>query len=282
VIEVHDVARQFGDKTVVTELNFRVNQGEIFSLLGPNGAGKSTTIRMMIGLLHPSRGEIRIGGLNVQRETKKVHQQIGVVFELPNLYNRLSVQDNLQLFADMYGVSKHRVREVLQDLYLEEKKGTKVGALSKGWKQRVLIARSILHEPKFLFLDEPTSGLDPNTTKLIRDYLLHLKSLGTTVVITTHDMHEADELSDHVGIMHNGRIVALDSPHQLKTRYGSKQLRIQLNQQGTGSTIEIPFELDSSVEFLYERLKAGEVLSVHSTEASLAQVFARLTGSELS
>lgn len=281
MIEVHDVARQFGDKTVVTELNFRVNQGEIFSLLGPNGAGKSTTIRMMIGLLHPSRGEIRIGGLNVQRETKKVHQQIGVVFELPNLYNRLSVQDNLQLFADMYGVSKHRVREVLQDLYLEEKKGTKVGALSKGWKQRVLIARSILHEPKFLFLDEPTSGLDPNTTKLIRDYLLHLKSLGTTMVITTHDMHEADELSDHVGIMHNGRIVALDSPHQLKTRYGSKQLRIQLNQQGTGST-EIPFELDSSVEFLYERLKAGEVLSVHSTEASLAQVFARLTGSELS
>lgn len=282
MIEVHDVARQFGDKTVVTELNFRVNQGEIFSLLGPNGAGKSTTIRMMIGLLHPSRGEIRIGGLNVQRETKKVHQQIGVVFELPNLYNRLSVQDNLQLFADMYGVSKHRVREVLQDLYLEEKKGTKVGALSKGWKQRVLIARSILHEPKFLFLDEPTSGLDPNTTKLIRDYLLHLKSLGTTMVITTHDMHEADELSDHVGIMYNGRIVALDSPHQLKTRYGSKQLRIQLNQQGTGSTIEIPFELDSSVEFLYERLKAGEVLSVHSTEASLAQVFARLTGSELS
>lgn len=281
MIEVHDVARQFGNKTVVTELNFRVNQGEIFSLLGPNGAGKSTTIRMMIGLLHPSRGEIRIGGLNVQRETKKVHQQIGVVFELPNLYNRLSVQDNLQLFADMYGVSKHRVREVLQDLYLEEKKGTKVGALSKGWKQRVLIARSILHEPKFLFLDEPTSGLDPNTTKLIRDYLLHLKSLGTTMVITTHDMHEADELSDHVGIMHNGRIVALDSPHQLKTRYGSKQLRIQLNQQGTGST-EIPFELDSSVEFLYERLKAGEVLSVHSTEASLAQVFARLTGSELS
>lgn len=282
MIEVYDVSKEFGGKSVVTDLNFLVDQGEIFSLLGPNGAGKSTTIRMMVGLLRPSRGEIRIRGLNVQREAKKVHQQIGVVFELPNLYNRLSVQDNLQLFADMYGVSKHRARQVLEDLHLEERKGTKVGTLSKGWKQRVLIARSILHEPKVLFLDEPTSGLDPNTSKLIQDYLLHLKSLGTTLVITTHDMHEADELSDHVGIMHNGKIVALDSPHQLKNRYGSKQLRLQLDQQGTVSTIEIPFELDSSAEFLYGRMQAGEVLSVHSTEASLAQVFARLTGSELS
>lgn len=283
MIEVQGVSKEFGQKLAVTDLDFQVIQGEIFSLLGPNGAGKSTIMRMMIGLLTPTQGEIRIGGLNVQKASKQVHQQIGVVFELPNLYNRLSVHDNLQLFADIYGVSKARVNQVLEALYLDEKKNAKVGNLSKGWKQRVLIARSILHEPKVLFLDEPTSGLDPNTTKGIRDYLLHLKSIGTTLVITTHDMHEAEELSDHVAIMYNGRIVALDSPSRLKAQYGSKQLRIQLKMQGGGeSIIELPFESDSSSDYLYQHLRAGDVLSIHSTEASLAQVFAQLTGSELS
>jgi len=283
MIEVVDVSKEFGPKIVVTDLNFRVNRGEIFSLLGPNGAGKSTTIRMMIGLLPPTRGEIWIGGLNVKEEAKKVHQKIGVVFELPNLYNRLCVLDNLRLFADLYGISSSRVQQVIQELQLDEKKNVKVGNLSKGWKQRVLIARSIIHEPEVLFLDEPTSGLDPNTTTLIRDYLLQLRANGTTLMITTHDMHEADELSDHVAIMHDGRIVALDSPGNLKQQYGSKQLRIQLKgQYGPTTLIEIPFESDASVDYLHERLKSGDVRSVHSTEASLAQVFAQLTGRELS
>lgn len=283
MIQVEGVTKRFRQKAAVTEISFQVVQGEIFSLLGPNGAGKSTTMRMLTGLLKPTHGEIRIGGRNIRTEAKAVHEHIGVVFELPNLYNRLSVKDNLQLFADLYGVSKGRMSEVLLELHLDEKQNTKVGSLSKGWKQRVLIARSLLHQPEVLFLDEPTSGLDPNTTQLIRDYLAQLKQRGTTLMLTTHDMHEADELSDRVAVMHNGRIVALDSPSRLKAAYGSKKLYVELKQrEGKTSTVELPFDDGASADFLYEHLKAGEVQSVHSTEASLAQVFARLTGSELS
>ena len=281
MIEVKNVSKHFKEKKAVDGVSFSVQKGEIFGFLGPNGAGKTTTSRMMIGLLKPTEGEIWIDNLNVQKATKKVHEKIGVVFELPNLYIKWTIRENLMFFAELYSVSADRVNRVMESLQLTDKAKIKVGSLSKGWKQRVLIARALLHEPKILFLDEPTSGLDPNTATLIRQYILELKEKGTTIVLTTHDMHEADELSDRVGIMHNGKLVALDTPENLKKQFGEENMTIQYNENGMLEELTLPLYSEESAEFLYEKMKKGTVVSVHSREASLATVFAKLTGSEL-
>ncbi|WP_438498436.1 ABC transporter ATP-binding protein [Paenibacillus sp. IHBB 3054] len=282
MIQLTEVSKSFQEKRAVDRLSFSVGEGEVFGFLGPNGAGKTTTIRMMTGLLQPSEGQILINGMNISQHKKKVHAEIGVVFELPNLYVRSSIRDNLELFADLYGVSKGRLDEVIGSLQLEERQKFKVGSLSKGWKQRVLIARSLLHRPKVLFMDEPTSGLDPNSAALIRKYIMRIKDEGTTIVITTHDMHEAEELSDRVGIMHAGRLVALDNPQSLKKAYGKAEIEAEYWQEDKVMSTSWPLADEMTKDHIYQLMASGKLISLHSKEASLADVFAALTGSELS
>lgn len=282
MIEVKNVSKNYKETRAVNRINFKVNEGEIFGFLGPNGAGKTTTIRMMIGLLKPNEGEIWIDHLNIQKETKKIHQRIGVVFEQPNLYLKWSILDNLKFFARLYDVSLKQVNHVMESLHLHDKAAVKVNSLSKGWKQRVLIARALLHQPKVLFLDEPTSGLDPNTATLIRQYIYALKLQGTTVVITTHDMNEADELSDRVGIMHRGELVALDTPQKLKEQHGESSIIVEYEHNNEVVKTTLPINSKKTAAFLYETMNDGNIISVHSQEATLAGVFSELTGSELS
>lgn len=283
MIEVKNVSKIYkGTIPVVKDVSFSIKEGEIFGFLGPNGAGKTTTIRMMIGLLKTTEGEIWINNWNVHKDMKKVHGQIGVVFELPNLYLKWTIQDNLKFFADLYNVPSNQINEVMESLQLIDKANVKVSSLSKGWKQRVLIARALLHKPKILFLDEPTSGLDPNTATLIRKFIHSLKLQGTTVVLTTHDMNEADELSDRVGIMHNGRLIALDTPEKLKNQYGIKEIVIEYIENEKVLNTTLPLNTVETATFLYEKMNASHIVSVHSQEATLADVFAQLTGSELS
>ncbi|WP_174729170.1 ABC transporter ATP-binding protein [Mesobacillus harenae] len=282
MIDVRNVSKVFKDSIAVDQINFKVNEGEIFGFLGPNGAGKTTTIRMMIGLLKPSKGEIWIDQLNIQSNTKKVHERIGVVFELPNLYLKWSIRDNLVFFADLYKVPLKQVENIMESLHLDNKAEQKVHSLSKGWKQRVLIARALLHQPKILFLDEPTSGLDPNTATLIRKYIHSLKLQGTTIVLTTHDMNEADQLSDRVGIMYQGKLVALDSPQKIKERYGKDEVVVEYKENNDLVKVILPLNTPETAAFLYEKMYAGSIINLHSQEATLADVFARLTGSELS
>lgn len=283
MIEVKNVSKIYkGTKPVVKDVSFSIKEGEIFGFLGPNGAGKTTTIRMMIGLLKTTEGEIWVNNLNVHKDTKKVHENIGVVFELPNLYLKWTIHDNLKFFADLYKVPSKQINEVMESLQLKDKANIKVSLLSKGWKQRVLIARALLHKPRILFLDEPTSGLDPNTATLIRKYIHSLKLQGTTVVLTTHDMNEADELSDRVGIMNNGKLIALDTPEKLKNQYGKKEIVIEyIENEGVVKTT-LPLNTTETAAILYEKMDAGNIVSLHSQEATLADVFAQLTGSELS
>ncbi|MGF7050776.1 ABC-2 type transport system ATP-binding protein [Paenibacillus sp. DS2015] len=250
----------------------------MFGFLGPNGAGKTTTIRMMTGLIQVTEGEILINKMNISERKKDIHAQIGIVFELLNLYLRSSIKDNLKLFADLYGVSNIRLIEVMESLQLQEKQDVKVGT----WKQSVLIARALLHSPKVLFLDEPTSGLDPNTASLIRHYIKQCKQRGTTIVLTTHDMQEADELSDRVGIMYKGKLVAMDHPRQLKSIYGSKEIHIEYNEDGLVVSKRLLADEEDTVEQIYRIMLDNQTISMHTKEASLADVFARLTGSELS
>jgi ABC-2 type transport system ATP-binding protein len=221
-IEVKDLTRDYNGLRAVDGINFEVDQGEIFSYLGPNGAGKTTTIRMLTGQLRPTSGSARVMDCDVVADRQKLKPQIGVVFESQNLYERLSGRENLNFYARLYRVDKSRVDQVLKQVGLVKRAKDKVGTYSNGMKQRLLIARAMLHEPRVLFLDEPTRGLDPNIARDIRQIVAEMAQAGMTIFLTTHYMEEADQLSDRVAIIDQGRIVALDEPEVLKAEYSEK------------------------------------------------------------
>jgi ABC-2 type transport system ATP-binding protein len=219
-IEVQHLSRSFDDLWAVDDLSFTVARGEILALLGPNGAGKTTTIRMLTGQLRPTSGQARVMGCDVVDERERLAPQIGVVFEYQNLYQRLSARDNLNFAARLYGVDQGRVDQVLNRVSLQKRARDKIKTYSNGMKQRLLIARALLHEPTVLFLDEPTRGLDPNVARDIRAFVSDLARQNVTIFLTTHYMEEADQLSDRVIILDHGHVVAMDTPARLKAQYG--------------------------------------------------------------
>jgi ABC-2 type transport system ATP-binding protein len=204
-------------------IGFSVVQGEVFGFLGPNGAGKTTTIRILTGRLRPTAGKAQVMGCDVVNERQELKPQIGVVFESQNIYERLSGRDNLRFSARLYRVKAARVEQMLELVGLADRAGNVVKNYSNGMKQRLMIARALLHQPKVLFLDEPTRGLDPNMARQIRDLVSDLAAGGMTVFLTTHYMEEAERLCDRVGIIDQGRIVALDEPQRLKKQYGEDE-----------------------------------------------------------
>ena len=222
-ILVENLVRQFNGLRALDAINFSVEAGEIFGFLGPNGAGKTTTIRILTGQLRPTSGKANVMGLDVVTERQSLKPMIGVVFEAQNLYQHLSARDNLNFFANLYGVPKIHVNEALEQVGLRERANDSPKKYSNGMKQRLMIARALLHRPKVLFLDEPTLGLDPNVGREIRAFVHKLASQGLTVFLTTHYMEEADQLCDRIAILDHGRIVALDTPLNLKAEYGANQ-----------------------------------------------------------
>jgi len=269
IIEVENLSKKFKEKVAVDDISFQVKKGEIFGFLGPNGAGKTTTIRMLTGQLLPSGGAIQVCGIDPTKEEKKLAMKIGVVPEIQNLYSDLNAEQNLKLFADLYSIDHKRVKELLEMFKLTDMKEP-VKKLSKGLKQRVLIARALIHNPELLFLDEPTIGLDPNIAKEIRKIIKILKEEGKTVFLTTHYMEEADALCDRVAIINEGKIIALDSPHELRLKYGKREFIV---------------ETDSEIKrYSFENIKAlsslnpKKIRSIHSTEPTLEDVFIALTG----
>ncbi len=219
-IKVQNLTRDYNSLRAVDHISFSVEPGEIFGFLGPNGAGKTTTIKMLTGQLRPTSGEAQVAGCDVVTERQQLKPQIGVVFEYQNIYERLSARDNLTFAARLYGVDKARVDQILAQVGLAERARDKVKKYSNGMKQRLLIARALLHEPKVLFLDEPTRGLDAHAARGIRAIVADLSKAGVTVFLTTHYMEEADQLCHRVAIVDQGRIVALDTPQHLKAAHG--------------------------------------------------------------
>jgi len=222
-IEIHNLTKEYNGLLAVNQISLSVSAGEIFGYLGPNGAGKTTTIRMLTGQLRPTSGQAFVMGCDVVEDRENLKPQIGVVSDSQNLYGRMSGRDNLRFFASLYGVGKKRVEEILVTIGLNDRKKDKVETYSNGMKQRLVIGRALLHRPKVLFLDEPTRGLDPNVAREIRSLVKQLAREGMTVFLTTHYMEEADTLSDRVAIIHQGQLVALDTPEQLKASYGAGQ-----------------------------------------------------------
>lgn len=223
-IEVENLIRDYNGLRALHGISFSVEPGEIFGFLGPNGAGKTTTIKILTGQLRPTSGRARVMGCDVVTERERLQPQIGVVFEYQNLYERLSARENLNFAADLYGAPRARVDEILALVGLQDRAGDSLKKYSNGMKQRLLIARALLHSPQVLFLDEPTRGLDPNLAREIRSFVRALPQQGVTVFLTTHYMEEADQLCGRVAILDRGRIAALDTPASLKTAHGGASL----------------------------------------------------------
>jgi ABC-2 type transport system ATP-binding protein len=221
IITVSKLTKKFRGFTAVDRISFDVRKGEIFGFLGPNGAGKSTTIRILTTLSLPTEGEAKVAGYDVVRQQDEVRKHIGLVAEKVILYNHLTADENLDFFGSLYHLPKSLIRERSEKwigrLHMSDWRDHQVGTFSTGMKQRINLVRALLTEPDVLFLDEPTLGLDPQTTHVIQSFLRELNDRGVTIVLTTHDMTEAEALSDRVAIIDHGKIVALDTVANLKS-----------------------------------------------------------------
>lgn len=275
IIEVEQLTRMFKTRCAVNHITFGVNEGTIFGFLGPNGAGKTTTIRMLTGQLRPTSGQARAAGYDVLTQRDALKPCIGVVSEHQNLYERMSARENLLFMARLYGVARQRVTEVLEQVRLLDRANDKIRTFSNGMKQRILIARAILHRPQVLFLDEPTRGLDPAIAQQIRNLIEELVRDGMTIFLTTHYMEEADQLCDQVAFFDQGSIVALDTPKALKLAYGQRSVEVGLSD---GSIICLALDDPVEGKQLGELAATGQIQTVHSTEATLEDVFLQLTG----
>jgi ABC-2 type transport system ATP-binding protein len=230
ILEVHSLVKKYGDFSAVKEISFNIKEGEIFSLLGPNGAGKTTTISMLSTLYTPTSGEATVGGHSITKNPMAVKQIIGVVPQELALYEDLSARENLMFWGQMYGLSgkplASRVDEVLEQIGLTDKAKNRVKTYSGGMKRRVNIGVGLLHKPRLLFMDEPTVGIDPQSRRAILDTVKDLNRQGMTVLYTTHYMEEAQELSDRVGIIDHGELIAIGTQKELTQQVGQTETLI--------------------------------------------------------
>jgi len=263
----------------VDHINFQVAKGEILSFLGPNGAGKTTTVKMLTGQLHPQEGKATLLGMDVVKETEKVQARIGVCFEITNLYEQMSAIENLNLFAKLFGVKDFDAEAALKRIGLDGRGKDRVETYSKGMKQRLMVARSLINKPDILFLDEPTEGLDPVSAETIRNIILEERARGATVFLTTHDMVEADKLSDRVAFIDQGEIAALDTPHNLKQKYGKRAIKVQVaGPDGKLVSKEIFLDEPGTADSMRELFSEEQVITLHSEEATLEDIFIQITG----
>jgi len=274
-IEVHGLSRTFNSLRAVDNISFTVEAGEIFGFLGHNGAGKTTTIRMLSGQLRPTAGRARVAGCDVITEQRRLKPLIGVVSENQNLYERMSGRENLAFAARLYGADNRRVDEALDQVGLLDRGKDNVRRYSNGMKQRLLIARALLHRPQIIFLDEPTRGLDPVVGRDIRRLVLELSNQGVTVFLTTHYMEEADQLCGRVAFLSEGRIVALDTPDNLKVAHGQKSLKATLD---GGQSVTIALDDEDAGKQLDKLVTSGQIRTLHSAEATLEEVFIQIAG----
>jgi len=268
------------NEETIKGINFAIPQGTIYGFLGPSGAGKSTTQKILTRLIDNYSGEAKVKGKELKLWTNDYFNYIGVGFELPNHYAKLTGLENLKLFASLYKNPVGNLMELLEMVGLEQAANKKTEDYSKGMKMRLNFARALVHNPEILFFDEPTSGLDPVNARNLKNIIKNLKSKGKTIFITTHNMYDADELCDRVAFISNGEIKAEDSPKALKMKYGKPLLSIEY-QNNDLKTCDISMDNLGSNEDFLNIIKQHKIISMHSREASLDEVFAITTGQEL-
>jgi fluoroquinolone transport system ATP-binding protein len=267
----------------VRGMNFEVGRGEIFGFLGPSGAGKSTTQKLLIGLLRGHEGDIAVWGREPVAWGPDYFQRVGVSFELPNHYQKLTGVENLRFFASLYDGATLDPMDLLGAVGLTDDANTRVSKYSKGMQMRLTFARSLINDPELLFLDEPTSGLDPVNARKVKDMILELRARGRTVFLTTHDMATANELCDRVAFVVDGQIVALDTPAELRIARSQRVVRVEYRgSNGALDTAEFPMNGLADDPTFHEVLRNHHVETIHSREATLDDVFVEVTGRQLS
>lgn len=277
-INVKNLSHWYGNLQAVKEISFEVYPGEILGFLGPNGAGKSTTIKVLTGQLAIRGGQAQILGRDVGRDDPLIQSQIGVTFEEKNLYLEMSALENLDFFASLFGIVNPESMEALKRVGLADRARDRVSEYSKGMRQRLMIARAFINKPRVLFLDEPTDGLDPVTASEIRKTIKEEAERGAAVLLTTHNMFEADELSDRVAFINEGEIVALDTAENLKLQYGKRSVRVRLRDGNDIREEHLPLDGEKSSALLSKLAASPNLLTIHTEEATLEAIFIRLTG----
>src|SRR3990172_390245 len=272
------ISYAYGDLLAVDDISFEVARGEILGFLGPNGAGKSTTIKMLTGQLDPRSGKISILGRDIVKEKARVQADIGVCFEEKNLYLNMSARENLQFYAGLFGIKNLDIPALLARVGLADKIDDRPKDFSKGMRQRLMVARSLVNSPKVLFLGEPTDGLDPVSAGTIRELIADEAKKGAAVLLTTHDMMEADALSNRVAFINEGKISAIDTPENLKLRYGKRAVKIRLRGEGGAREEVIAFDDADAGDRLKAAISSAELLTIHTEEASLETIFIKITG----
>lgn len=262
-------------------LDFTIGKGEVFGFLGPSGAGKSTLQKILIGALKQYSGSTRVLGKEIRELGSDYYERIGVAFEFPNFYTKLTALENLKLFQSLYSGHTENLTSLLGKVGLGGAANLKVSQLSKGMKMRLNFCRSILHYPEILFLDEPTSGLDPVNSKIMKDLIMEKKAEGTTILITTHNMKAADELCDRVAFIVDGQIKLIDSPRELKLRLGERRVRLEYREGDETLSEEFSLESIGESEQFLRLIKEKQIETMHTQEATLEQVFIDVTGRTL-
>ncbi|MDF2547570.1 MAG: ATP-binding protein [Anaerosolibacter sp.] len=262
----------------VEDISFDIGKGEIFGFLGPSGAGKSTTQKILIGLLPLQKGDVSIAGMDIRKPTEEMFNLIGVSFEQPNLYKKLTGLENLEFYRKMFSVPTEDPMKLLKMVGLEQAAKKRAGGYSKGMMQRLVFARSMLNTPKMWFLDEPTSGLDPTTASNIKEIIWQKRKEGATIFLTTHNMHIADELCDRVAFIHDGRIELIDSPRNLKLQYGEKMVQVEHRMGETFKKEYLSILEEKDRQRLNHLINQGTIETMHSQEATLEEIFIKVTG----
>ncbi len=280
MIEVVDLSFSYNHKPFIEHMNFSVQKGEIFGFLGPSGAGKSTLQKILTGLIRGYRGNAIVNETECKSYKNDFYENIGVDFEFPSLYEKLTGRENLKFFGSLYSKELRDIDEALKMVGLQNDGGKKVSEYSKGMKSRLNFIKALLHNPDILFLDEPTNGLDPNNSRIMKNIILKEKEKGRTIILTTHNMVDATELCDRVAFIVNGSIKALDSPHNLIMSKGAAKIKYTF-MDGKEETRECLLNKTSEDMMLYELIKSNRIVSIHSSEPTLDDIFAEVTGSVL-
>ena len=272
MVVARNIVKTFGRKRALNSINFEIREGEIFGFLGPSGSGKTTMINILTGQLLPDSGITQLLGKDSQDLHPTDLEKIGIVSDQSGFYEKLSLEKNLLLYAKLYGVNLNRVDELLDKVGLLASKKVLAEQLSTGMKQRMLLARALINQPKILFLDEPTSGLDPTTSKSIHELLVQLKESGATIFLTTHDMNEATLLCDHLALLNKGKLIEQGSPADIIQKYNTtKRIKVIYNNRQ-----ERIFDFSE-----LSTLATNDIISIHSCEPTLEEIFIRLTGEKL-
>lgn len=272
IVVSKNIVKTFGAKIALNKINFEIKEGEIFGFLGPSGSGKTTMINILTGQLVQDGGNSQLLGKDSYSLNSTDLEKIGIVSDKSGSYEKLSLEKNLLLYAKLYGVNLNRVDELLNKVGLLESKSILAEQLSTGMKQRMLLARALINQPKILFLDEPTSGLDPTTSKSIHELLVDLKENGTTIFLTTHDMNEATLLCDNLALLNKGKLIEQGNPADIIQKYNTNK-RIKIIYKNREERIFDFSELT--------KLNVDDIISIHSCEPTLEEIFIELTGEKL-